>query len=91
MLLKILSKIILRNFFVEVTNLVLSFCFVTKLFNHTISNKKQTPLELSFLADTSALNSTKSCRKKEYRIFVSQDDLVLAQAVERKSHFIQKA
>ena len=34
---------------VEVTNLVLSFASLTGLFNQTNSNKKQTPLELSFL------------------------------------------
>ena len=66
MLLKILSKIILRNFTKKVTNLVLPFSFITNLFNQTNSNKKQKPLELS-LARMSAVISTSSCSKKEYR------------------------
>ena len=70
MLLKILSKIILRNFTINVTILVFSFCFVTRLSNHTNSNKKQKPLEISFLAGMSAVNSTSSCSKNEY---ASQD------------------
>ena len=68
MLLKMLCKIILHNFTKIVTNLVLNFCFIARIFNQTNSNKKQTPLQLGFLADMSAVNSTLSCSKKEYRI-----------------------
>ena len=63
---KYLVKSILRNFTKKVTNLVLSFCFVSRLFNLTKSNKKQTPLDLSCLTDMSVVNSS-SYSKKELR------------------------
>ena len=72
MLLKILGKIILRNFTTKVANFVLNFCFVTRLFNQTNLNKKQIPSELSFLTGMSAVNS--SCSKKECRILASYNN-----------------
>ena len=38
---KILSEVTLRNFTIKVTNLVTSFCFITRLFNLPNSNKKR--------------------------------------------------
>ena len=74
--LKILSKIILCNFTVKVTNLLYSFCFITRPFNQTNSNRKQTPLELSFLTGMSTVYLTSSSCKKENRILASQDNNV---------------
>ena len=47
----------LRNFTKKFTNLVLSSYFITRLFNQANSNENKASLELSFLADMSALNS----------------------------------
>ena len=41
MALKILSEVRFRNFTIKVTNLVMSFCFITRLFNLPNSNKKR--------------------------------------------------
>ena len=65
----------MRNFTINVTNLVLIFCFATRLFRQTNPNKKQTSLELRFLTDMSAVNPISSCSKKECncRILALQD------------------
>ena len=75
MFLKILNKIVLRNFTINLTNSVLSFCFATRLFHQTNPNEKQTSLELRFLTGMSAVNPISSCSKKECkcRILAQQD------------------
>ena len=59
----------------RITNLVLSFCFVTMLFNHKIQIKKQTSLELKFFTNMLVVNSLSRWSKMEYKTIASHDQV----------------
>ena len=60
-----------------VTNLVLSFCFVTRLVTQTNLNKNQKNIKMKVLSryDLNQLNIR--LPRKKYRILASQDNIIL--------------
>ena len=74
----------------RITNVVLSFCFVTMLFNHKIQIKKQTSLELKFFTNMLVVNSLSRCSKMEYKIIASHDKLLSSTSNHLNKDFILK-